>query len=150
MADTFSISLERLDGYRFRADFGDGIAPLLVDEGPPLGRNAGPNPSRLLATALADCLSASLVFCLGRSRIEPRALKTTATGTLVRNEKKRLRIGRIDVVLTVELAPDDLEKARACLGLFEDFCVVTASVRAGLPVGVRVESPGGELLHASG
>jgi len=150
MADTFSVALERLDGYRFRAEFGDGIAPLVVDESPPLGQNAGPNPSRLLATALADCLSASLVFCLGKSRIEPLTLRTTATGTLVRNEKKRLRIGRIDVVLVLELAPADLDRARTCLGLFEDFCVVTASVRAGLPVGVRVESPAGELLHASG
>ena len=150
MSDTFQITLERLDGYRFRAEFGDGIAPLVVDEGLPLGKNAGPNPSRLLATALGDCLSASLVFCLGRSRIELLSLRTTATGTLVRNEHKRLRIGRIDVVLVAELAPADLEKARACLGLFEDFCVVTASVRQGLPVGVRVESPSGELLHASG
>jgi organic hydroperoxide reductase OsmC/OhrA len=148
MADTFQIQLERLDGYRFRADFGDPAIPaLLTDEGPPLGKGAGPNPSKLLATALANCLSASLVFCLAKSRVEVGKLSTSATGTYVRNEKNRLRIGRIDVLLRPELPGSDPEKVQKCLELFEDFCVVTASVRAGLPVGVRVEDAQGRPLY---
>jgi organic hydroperoxide reductase OsmC/OhrA len=151
MADTFQVQLERLDGYRFRADFGDpAIPPLLVDEGPPLGQGAGPSPSKLLATALADCLSASLVFCLGKSRVEVGKLRATATGTYVRNEANRLRIGRIDVVLQPELPGSDPARVLRCLELFEDFCVVTASVRKGLPVGVRVVDARGETLYASG
>lgn len=151
MADTFQVQLERLDGYRFRVDFGDpGIPPLQVDEGPPLGKGAGPNPSRLLATALADCLSASLVFCLSKSRVEVGALRTRATGTYVRNEANRLRIGRIDVELRPELPGSDPAKVAKCLELFEDFCVVTASVRKGLPVGVKVIDARGETLFASG
>jgi organic hydroperoxide reductase OsmC/OhrA len=149
MADTFQVQLERLDGYRFRADFGEpAIPPLMVDEGPPLGQNSGPNPSRLLATALADCLSASLVFCLSRSSIEVGNLATTATGTYVRNERNRLRIGRIDVVLVPELPGAERAKVQKCLELFEDFCVVTASVRKGLPVGVRVVDASGATLYA--
>jgi len=148
MADTFQVQLERQDGYRFRVDFGDPAIPtLLVDEGPPLGQGTGPNPSRLLATALADCLSASLVFCLSKSRVEVGKLSTTATGHYVRNEQKRLRIGRIDVVLRPELPGSDPAKVQKCLELFEDFCVVTASVRAGLPVGVRVEDAQGNPLY---
>lgn len=150
MADTFQVQLERLDGYRFRVDFGEaGVPPLEVDEGPPLGKGAGPNPSRLLATALADCLSASFVFCLSRSKIEVGRLSTSATGTYVRNEEKRLRIGRIDVVLRPELPGSDPAKVQRCLELFEDFCVVTASVRKGLPVGVRVEDASGRVLYES-
>jgi hypothetical protein len=34
-----------------------------------------------------------------------------------------------------------------CLDLFEDFCVVTASVRQGIPVTVEVVGPAGEVLH---
>lgn len=150
MADTFQIRLERLDGYRFRADFGEpGIPPLVVDEGPPLGKNAGPNPSRLLATALADCLSASLVFCLARSRVEVGKLTTSATGTYVRNERNRLRIGRIDVVLQPELPGSEPAQVKKCLEMFEDFCVVTASVRKGLPVGVKVVDASGATLYTS-
>ena len=88
-SDTIQIELERLDGYRFRAEFGDGIPALLTDEGPPLGKNAGPNPTRMLATALANCLSASFVFCLSKSRVEVGKLRTRATATLVRNEPSR-------------------------------------------------------------
>jgi organic hydroperoxide reductase OsmC/OhrA len=148
MADTFQVQLERLDGYRFRADFGEAaIPPLVVDEGPPLGKGTGPNPNRLLATALADCLSSSLIFCLARSRVEVGKLHTTATGTLVRNERNRLRIGRFDVTLRAELPGSEPDKVKRCLELFEDFCVVTASVRQGLPVGVRVEDGSGTLLY---
>lgn len=148
MTDTFQVQLERLDGYRFQVDFGEPAIPTLqVDEGPPLGQGAGPNPSKLLATALADCLSASLVFCLSKSRVEVGALRTTATGTYVRNERKRLRIGRIDVVLRPELPGSDPAAVQKCLELFEDFCVVTASVRQGMTVGVRVEGAAGKVLY---
>ncbi len=148
MPDTFQVQLARLDGYRFRADFGDPSIPQLqVDEGPPLGKGAGPNPTKLLATALAECLSSSLVFCLGRSRVEVGKLDATATGTLVRNERGRLRVGRIDVVLRPELPGSEPDKVQKCLEMFEDFCVVTASVRQGLAVGVRVEDAHGAVLY---
>jgi hypothetical protein len=66
---------------------------------------------------------------------------------MVRNEKKRLRVGRIDVRIT---AGDELlesKKRDRCMSLFEDFCVVTASIRQGIDVGVEVYSDSGELLH---
>jgi organic hydroperoxide reductase OsmC/OhrA len=147
MPDSFQVQLARLDGYRFRVAFGAPIADLEVDEGPPLGKGAGPSPTRLFATALAQCLSSSLVFCLGKSRVEVGALEAFATGTLVRNERGRLRIGRIDVVMRPELPGSEPAKVQKCLELFEDFCVVTASVRQGLAVGVRVEDAGGSVLY---
>ncbi len=148
MSDTFHVQLTRLESYRFRADFGAPTIPEIeVDEGPPLGKGAGPSPTRLLATALAQCLSSSLIFCLGRSRVEVGTLAATATGTLVRNERKRLRVGRIDVVLRPELPGAEPESVRKCLEMFEDFCVVTASVRQGLAVGVRVEGADGSVLY---
>jgi hypothetical protein len=62
MADTFEVRLNRIAGYQFRADFGDdGIPSLVVDEPAPLGGGTGPNPARLLATAVGNCLSSSLI-----------------------------------------------------------------------------------------
>jgi len=148
MSDTFEVRLRRIERYRFETDFRqDGVAPLVVDEPPPLGDGTGPNPARLLAAAVGDCLSASLVFCLSKSRVELTSLATTVTGSYVRNARNRLRIGRLDV--TIEVGAEDPSKLERCLGSFEDFCIVTASVRAGLAVGVRVVDTAGNALHES-
>ena len=144
MEGSFSVELEQIGNYRFRADFGN--SELFVDEPPPLGEGSGPNASRVLATAVANCLSASLIFCLEKFRNEVEGLKTRATGTLVRNEKGRLRIGRMDVEIRLD---GDYDHVDRCLAQFEDFCVVTASVRQGIPVGVKVYDRHGLLLHES-
>jgi organic hydroperoxide reductase OsmC/OhrA len=150
MSDTFEIRLERLDGYRFLTDFGtEGVAPLIVDEPPPLGEGTGPNPARLLAAAVGDCLSASLLFCLGKSRVEVAGVKTRVAGTYRRNERGRLRITVLDVSIQVDVPGSDQAKLGRCLEMFEDFCVVTASVRKGVDVGVTVTDIRGNQLFAS-
>jgi hypothetical protein len=37
-----------------------------------------------------------------------------------------------------------------CKTLFEDFCVVSASIREGIPIKVSVQDQTGEVLHSSG
>lgn len=147
-AGQFSIHLEQEDGYNFRVKFDiDQAEQILMDEPPPLGNNTGPNASRLVAAATANCLSASLMFCLAKQDPAANSIKTEATCTLVRNDRKRLRIGRIDVRI---IAADSLlqsKKTERCLDLFEDFCVVTASLREGIPVGVEVLDESGNTLH---
>ena len=65
----FSLTLRQeaddRSGYLFRVAFDDTAIPdLQTDELPPLGAGAGPNPARLLAAAVANCLSASLLFAM--------------------------------------------------------------------------------------
>ncbi|MDJ0805789.1 MAG: OsmC family protein [Gammaproteobacteria bacterium] len=147
-AGKFTIHLEQEEGYAFRVKFDIKKADdILMDEPPPLGERNGPNASRLLAAAAANCLSASLMFCLAKEEVPAESVKTEATCTLVRNEKKRLRVGRLDIRIT---AGDELLQSKRldrCMSLFEDFCVVTASIRDGIPVGVEVVNEAGELLH---
>lgn len=144
----FTIHMEQEEDYAFRVKFDLKKADdILMDEPPPLGERNGPNASRLLTAAAANCLSASLMFCLSKEDVPPSTVKTEATCTMVRNEKKRLRVGRIDVRIT---AGDELlesKKRERCMKLFEDFCVVTASIRQGIDVGVEVYNETGELLH---
>ena len=144
----FTIQLEQEEDYAFRVRFDLKKADdLLMDEPPPLGERNGPNASRVLAAAAANCLSASLMFCLAKEDVPSHTVKSEATCTMIRNDKKRLRVGRIDVRIT---AGDELlesKKRERCMNLFEDFCVVTASIRQGIPVGVAVYSESGELLH---
>ncbi len=141
----FTIQLDRRDGYEFRADLvqPDGRA-LVLDEAPPLGKGAGPNPARMLGAAIGHCLSARLLFALRKARIPVGGMRSTVQGSLVRNERGRLRIGRIDVLLRPEIAQEDAGRIARCLEVFEDFCIVTQSVRDGLAVDVRVVPAGGE------
>ncbi|SRR5579875_249794 len=127
------------DGYRFEVAFGEASAPLVVDEPPPLGEGAGPNASALLAAAVGNCLSASLLFCLRRARIAVHDLSTEVSATHARNAEGRLRIDAIDVVLRPTVEAGAGGRYARCVEIFEDYCVVTASVRRGIDVSVRVE-----------
>ncbi len=133
-----TVRLELEDGYRFRVDFGEGFPPLLMDEPAPLGDGAGPNASAVLAAAVGNCLSASLLYCLRRARIDVTSLRTEAEVVPARNAEGRLRIGSIRVELHPEVAAGAEGRLGRCLELFEDFCVVTESVRAGIDVAVEV------------
>jgi len=138
--ERFTLTLSRRQGYAFSADFGADLPSLLLDEPAPLGGGRGPNAARVLAAAIGNCLSASLLYCLEKARVPVSDFETTVEGELVRNEKGRMRIGTI----RVKLAPIiDAEPVRAerCRALFEDFCVVTQSVRDGIDVEVQVIPP---------
>ena len=135
----FALTLDLHDGYRQAVDFAlPGVAALEVDEPAPLGEGHGPNPARLLGAALGSCLGASLLFCLRKARIDVHGLHTSVKGSIVRNAAGRLRIGRVDVHLEPVVPAEQHERMARCLGVFEDFCIVTASVRAGVDVNVEV------------
>jgi Predicted redox protein, regulator of disulfide bond formation len=136
----FDVSLKLDHGYEFRADFGlPGVAELTLDEPAPLGDGAGPNPARLLAAAVANCLASSLLFCLRKARIGVSGMAVSAAGTMGRDEKGRLRVTAIDVTLTPSVAEGDIPRMNRCLEIYEDFCPVTAAVRKGVEVRVTVE-----------
>lgn len=150
---SFDLELEQLSGYEFKVKFSDapGVAELLLDEPAPLGGGKGPNAARLIGAAVANCLSASLLFCLAGKFKQPLGpLRTRVHGELVRNDKGRVRIGRIEV--TIRMAEDaaTLQHVDRCLAQFEDFCVVTESVRAGIPVHVRVVDANDTPLFGGG
>lgn len=147
----FTLHLEQLEGYEFKVRFDwDQVPELIVDEPPPLGGRAGPNPSRLIAVAAANCLSASLLYCVTKNEPPAGAVKTAVTCRMVRNDKQRLRVGGLTVRIEVNDAIADAARFKRCLDLFEDFCVVTASIRDGIPVAVEVCDPAGNVLHSSG
>ena len=147
----FTLHLEQLEGFEFKLKFDWGNLPdLVLDEPPPLGGRAGPNPSRLLAAAAANCLSASLLYCVTKNEPPAGAMRTAVTCRLVRNDKQRLRVGGMDVRIEVDGALAEAVRFRRCLDLFEDFCVVTASIREGIPVAVEVCDPAGNVLHRTG
>lgn len=146
----FTIRLQQQEGFQIKAAFDWKRVPdLLMDEPPPLGEQQGPNASRMLAAAAADCLAASLLYCVFKEEPPENCLRAEATCVLVRNDRKRLRIGAIEVKLIVTEAVTASPRFARCKELFEDFCVVSASIRQGIPMRVSVLDEQGTLLHAS-
>jgi organic hydroperoxide reductase OsmC/OhrA len=147
----FTVELEQQDGFEFKVRFDwPDVPELLLDEPEPLGRRAGPNAARLVAAAVANCLSASVVFCLRtKFKQNPGPVRAMATGRLERNEQGRYRIAGIDVVLSLAEKAGDMPHQERCLEQFEEFCIVTQSIRAGIPVNVTVlDAQGTELAGA--
>lgn len=140
VVSAFDITLTQKDGYLFETTFDNpNHDPVFLDEPAPLGRDEAPNAARILATAIGNCLSASLVFCLQKNGTK---LTTGVTAKvhleITRNEHKRLRIGKVTVALQTPPGVDAAAMQK-CLPLFEDFCTVTASIRQGIDVAVSVQ-----------
>jgi uncharacterized OsmC-like protein len=139
VVEVFSLRVEQIEGFEFEVRFDKEHFPRVrMDEAPPLGRDSAPGPTRYLAAAVGNCLAASLVFCLRKHGRPLEGVAADVRIALVRNARHRLRVGKIDVQLIVPIAAAD-EAFAACREAFEDFCVVTQSVRAGIPVEVQLK-----------
>lgn len=136
----FEIELELIDKLQFNVKFDlPEASDLLMDEPPVFGGSGlGPNASRAIAAGVSNCLSASLAFCLRKSRADLKGMKVIAQGTVGR-EEGLLRLQKIDVKICPKLgSEEDLDKLERCKGLFEKYCIVTESIRRGLPVNIEV------------
>jgi uncharacterized OsmC-like protein len=146
---TLRLSLEQQEDFQFSVRFeGEGLEPLLTDEPPPLGQGAGPSPSDLLLAAIANCLSASLLFALRKFRNEPGKLRATVTAERERNASGRWRIPRASVTLHLPDPAESYHNLDRILAQFEEFCIVTQSVREGIEVSARIEDANGLRLRA--
>jgi organic hydroperoxide reductase OsmC/OhrA len=151
-AQGFTFTLEQQEGYEFRVKFDwPGVDELVLDEPEPLGKKRGPNAARLVAAAIANCLSASLLFCIqGKFKQNPGPIKAQVTGRLERNERGRFRIEGIEVAIALSDAVESIQHFDRCAGQFEDFCIVTESIRKGIPVKVSVTDAAGQTVYQGG
>lgn len=106
----------------------------------------GPDAARLLGMALLGCLSASFIFCLTKRNLTLDDLEASAEISFKTIEKGYTRIKQIDVNLKPKT--DDastLKRINQCIRemkngkmLFEENCIITASVREGITVNVEI------------
>jgi uncharacterized OsmC-like protein len=133
----YRIKVRLIEGLRFEVDFNtDQIAPMTMDEPVPVGSGRYPNAGQLLAASVGNCLAASLAFCLQRARAQVNGMDATVYTKLERNKKGRLRVASMRVEL--EPAVDDPNKLERCLEIFQDFCIVSQSIKQGIPVQVEI------------
>ena len=133
-----TVRLKQQADYQFAIYYNEEKSPILGDEPPPLGRSEGATPSQLLIAAVANCLSDSLLFALRKFKQDPEPIETLATCEIGRNEQNRLRILSIRVEIHVGVPGGSLENLDRVLAQFQEFCTVSSSVGAGIPVNVFV------------
>lgn len=138
-AHDFSIVVEQLQDYEFQVKFDkEQYAELLIDEPDPIGHDKGPNASRVLSAAVGNCLAASLMFCLQRSKQLVDSIRSEVTTRVARNEEGRWRVNHLWVRIFVKTQEGDAKRFQRCVDIFENYCVVTGALRQGIPVDVEV------------
>ena len=143
------VRLEQLEGLQFKVTFDEEGVELLMDEPEPIGSNKGPNATKVLSAAIGNCLTASLLFCLKKSHIDPTNVVTNVSTSTSRNEKGRLRVGKSRVEITMNVEKELQKRMGRCMDLFEDFCIVSQSIRNGIDISSVVKYPDGEVIYDS-
>jgi len=133
-ASSIRVELKQLENYQFSIDFGQQEKAWISDEPPPLGGGQGPSPSQLLAAAVGNCLSDSLLFALRKFKQSPEPMRTEVLAEIGRNAEGRLRVLSISVGLHLGKEAADFEHLDRVLGQFEAFCTVSQSVGQGIPI----------------
>jgi uncharacterized OsmC-like protein len=87
-----TVRLDQVQDYRFDVRFGPDLPPLRTDEPPPLGQGTGPSPVQLLAAAVGNCLSDSLLFALRKFRQSPEPISCEVSAQVGRNAEGRMRV----------------------------------------------------------
>lgn len=144
--DLVTVRLAQRRDYQFDVQFGAGVPDLLADEPPPMGAGAGPSPAQLLAAAVGNCLSDSLLFALRKFKQQPEPIQCEVGAEVGRNAEGRLRVLSMQATLTLGVPAEALEHLERVLGSFEAYCTVTQSIAQGIPVRVSVLDAQGAVL----
>ena len=72
--ETFRVSMEMVEGYRFRIDM-NSAQEIFMDEPKPLGSGNFTNAGKFLAAAVGNCLCESLSFCVRRTHTEMLSIR---------------------------------------------------------------------------
>lgn len=132
------IELRQKQDYQFDIHFGGDVPVVMGDEPAPLGAGQGPSPVQLLAAAVGNCLSDSLLFALRKFKQAPEPLRCDVHAEVGRNAEARLRVLGIRAVLTLGVPASSLEHLERVLSQFETYCTVTQSVGQGIPITIEV------------
>ena len=140
MNERIHAHLTRTDGYKYDISFDElpGVK-IVSDEPVPAGKSEGVTAAMMLSGAVGHCLCSSLLFCLDKSRVKAKDLSADVELAMERNEKGKWRVKEIKVNLKPIVDDIDSKKLDRCKELFEDFCIVSSSVREGIKIDVNVE-----------
>jgi uncharacterized OsmC-like protein len=100
----------------------------------------GPSPVKLLAISVLGCLVASYSFCLQKRNFSISDLDGNAEVILARNDKGFWRVKKIDIKIKPKIEnPEMRKRADQCNFFFEQYCIISESLRNGIIVDIDLE-----------
>jgi uncharacterized OsmC-like protein len=144
--EAIHVRLTQVRDYQFNIEFGGAVPTLIGDEPAPLGAGVGPSPVQLLAAAVGNCLSDSLLFALRKFKQAPEPIRCDIYPEVGRNEQGRLRVLSMRAVLTLGVPAASLTSLQRVLDTFEAYCTVTQSVGQGIAMYIEVLDATGARL----
>jgi uncharacterized OsmC-like protein len=100
----------------------------------------GPSPVKLLGLSVLGCLAASFSFCLQKSDFSLLGLNGSAEVTITRNDKGFWRVNKIDIEMVPQIdTPEMHKRVNQCGKFFEQYCIISESLRTGFEVNVNIK-----------
>ena len=135
------VGLKQEEEMIFKCDLGNlKMVNLYIDEtNTKRTEKIGPSPTKLLALSVLGCLAASFSFCLQKKNFSLSGLEGKAEVTIARNDKGFWRVKRIDVEMIPKIdTPEMRKRADQCRKFFEQYCIISESLRTGFEVSVNL------------
>ncbi|MFX1532097.1 MAG: OsmC family protein [Promethearchaeota archaeon] len=135
------VGLHQEEEMIFKCDLGNlRMDNLYIDESnKKKNEKIGPSPTKLLGLSVLGCLAASFSFCLQKKDFSLSELEGKAEVTIARNEKAFWRVKKIDIELNPKInTPDMRKRADQCRKFFEQYCIISESLRTGFEVNVKL------------
>ncbi len=135
------VGLKQKEEMIFKCDFGNlKMGNLYIDEkNKKENEKIGTSPTKLLALSVLGCLAASFSFCLQKKKFSLSGLEAKAEVTISRNDKRFWRVKKIDVEMMPKIdTPEMRKRADQCRKFFEQYCIISESLRTGFEVSVNI------------
>ena len=99
-----------------------------------MGEHAGSSPIEYFLSSIGSCMMMSFIYCLSLSRIHlnPDDFRVLVVGKLGRLDD-RLRLINIEVDFILKTT-NDSPKIRKCFEKFQPFCILSESIKDGIPL----------------
>jgi uncharacterized OsmC-like protein len=124
---------------RFRTKEGD----LLLPAPTPVGVGYGPEAVTLLNMSTTYCMTASLNYYLAKARVVPTTLRAKGHVGMRLTEEQFRRVKSIEIDIRIEVDEKERKRLMRALDRFNDFCIITESIKGSFPINVRVHHPWG-------
>jgi len=102
------------------------------------GRGAGYCPEELFLASIAACLVNTFAYLRPKLRLKAKSLRVEALDYVMFKDGG-YRVSEVRLKVKIEVEKGQAELARRCLGLAEEYCHITRSIKPCIPVYVEVE-----------